>query len=34
LSTACETIFHWLAYTFGNERAARELEEKWREQEG
>jgi hypothetical protein len=34
LSTARETIFHWLIYTFGNERTAREVEEKWREKEG
>ena len=32
-SAAVDNGLDWLIHTFGNERAAREIEEKWREKE-
>lgn len=31
---ATGNAFDWIIHTFGNERAAAEIEEKWRRQEG
>ena len=30
VSPATENLLDWLIHTFGNERAAREVEEKWK----
>jgi hypothetical protein len=34
VSAAVENGLDWLIHTFGNESAAREVKEKWREKEG
>ena len=34
VSRAVDNSLDWLIHTFGNEQAAREVEEKWREKEG
>ena len=34
VSGAVENGLDWLIHNFGNERAARKVEEKWREKEG
>lgn len=34
VSAAVENGLDWLIHTFGNERAVREVEEKWRKREG
>jgi saccharopine dehydrogenase-like NADP-dependent oxidoreductase len=34
VSAAVETGLDWLIHTFGNESAAREVKEKWREKGG
>lgn len=33
VSPATENLLDWLIHTFGNERAAREIEAKWRDRE-
>ena len=30
VSSATDNLFDWLVHNFGNERAAREVEEKWK----
>lgn len=34
VSGAVDNGLDWLIHTFGNERAARQVEEKWRQKEG
>ncbi len=34
VSRAVDNGLDWLIHTFGNEQAAREVEERWREKEG
>lgn len=31
VSSATDNLLDWLIHTFGNERAAREVEEKWKQ---